>query len=71
MGALEVMPLPGLVAAPSCRTGGFDVYENTLLPSHTVSGSAVTNGTPLVTGTPGTTVTTNAWVATTSVDTDG
>lgn len=53
------------------RTGGFDVYENTLLPSHTVSGSAVTNGTPLVTGTPGTTVTTNAWVATTSVDTDG
>lgn len=53
------------------RTGGFDVYENTLLPTHTVSGSAVTNGTPLVTGTPGTTVTTNAWVATTSVDTDG
>lgn len=53
------------------RTGGFDVYENTLLPSHTVSGSAVTNGTPLVTGTPGTLVTTNAWVATTSVDTDG
>ena len=52
------------------RTGGFDVYENTLLPSHTV-GNSVTNGTPLVTGTPGTTVTTNAWVATTSVDTDG
>jgi hypothetical protein len=52
------------------RTGGFDVYENTLLPAHSLAGT-ITNGTPLVTGTPGTTVTTNAWVATTSVDTDG
>lgn len=52
------------------RTGGFTVYENTLLPSHTV-GNSITNGTPLVTGTPGTTTTANAWVATTDVDTDG
>jgi hypothetical protein len=52
------------------RTGGFTVYENTLLPSHTV-GNSITMGTPLVTGTPGTTTTSNAWVATTDVDVDG
>ena len=54
------------------RTGGFDVYENTLLPAHQVSaGSTVAIGTPLITGTPGTTTTANAWVAFTDVDTDG
>ena len=52
------------------RTGGFTVYENTFLPSHTV-GNSITMGTPLVTGTPGTTTTSNAYVATTDVDVDG
>ena len=43
------------------RTGGFDVFENTLLPSHTtgtLAGSPVTSGTALGTGT-----TANTWVS--------
>ena len=51
------------------RTGGFDVYENTLLPAHTngtLAGSAVTNGTAL-----GTSTTANAWVSQTTLAVDG
>ena len=51
------------------RTGGFDVYENTLLPSHTtgtLAGSPVTNGTALGTGT-----TANTWVSQTDLSVDG
>lgn len=51
------------------RTGGFDVYENTLLPSHTtgtLAGSPVTNGTALGTGT-----TANTWVSQTDLVIDG
>lgn len=43
------------------RTAGFDVYENTLLPSHTtgtIAGSPVTTGTAL-----GTSTTANTWVS--------
>jgi hypothetical protein len=43
------------------RTGGFDVFENTLLPSHTtgtLAGSPVTNGAAL-----GTSTTANTWVS--------
>lgn len=51
------------------RTGGFDVYENTLLPTHTIGTLA---GTPLTTGTAiGTSSTSTVWAATTSVDIDG
>jgi len=51
------------------RTGGFDVYENTLAPSHTTgtfAGSPVTNGANL-----GTSDTSNVWVSQTilSIDT--
>ena len=51
------------------RTGGFDVYENTLTPSHTtgtLAGSPVTNGANL-----GTSDTSNVWSSSTvlSVDT--
>lgn len=51
------------------RTGGFDVYENTLLPSHTtgtLAGTPVTNGTALGTGT-----TANTWVSQTALSVDG
>lgn len=51
------------------RTGGFDVYENTLLPSHTtgsLAGSPVTNGAAL-----GTSTTANAWVSQTDLSVDG
>ena len=51
------------------RTGGFDVYENTLTPSHTtgsLAGSPVTNGTAL-----GTATTANAWVSQTALSVDG
>lgn len=51
------------------RTAGFDVYENTLMPSHTAgtfAGSALTTGAAL-----GTSTTSNAWVSTTDMDTDG
>ena len=50
------------------RTGGFDVYENTLLPSHTV-GAYV--GSPTVSGTQGNAGTGNAYVSTTSLATSG
>lgn len=51
------------------RTGGFDVYENTLLPSHTtgtLAGSPVTDGSTL-----GTSATTNTWVSQTGMEVDG
>lgn len=51
------------------RTGGFDVYENTLIPSHTrgsLAGTPVTNGAAL-----GTSTTANAWVSQTDLSIDG
>lgn len=51
------------------HTGGFDVYENTLLPSHTtgsLAGSPLTNGASL-----GTTTTVNAWASQTDLSIDG
>ena len=51
------------------RTGGFDVYENTLTPTHTTGSLA---GTPLTTGAAlGTSATTNTWSSQTDVDIDG
>lgn len=51
------------------RTGGFDVYENTLTPSHTTGDFA---GTPLTDGTnQGTSATTNTWVSQTDIEVDG
>lgn len=50
-------------------TGGFDVYENTLLASHTTGsydGTGLTNGTAL-----GTSTTANAWVSQTTLSIDG
>ena len=50
------------------RTGGFDVFENTLTPSHTtgtLAGSSVTNGTTL-----GTTNTSNVWSSQTTLSVD-
>ena len=51
------------------RTGGFDVYENTLMPTHTtgsLAGSPLTNGANL-----GTSATTNTWVSETALSVDG
>jgi len=51
------------------RTGGFDVGENTMLPSHTtgsLAGSPLTNGAAL-----GTSTTANAWVSQTTLNIDG
>ena len=52
------------------RTGGFDVYENTLVPSHTTgtldSAAALTDGAAL-----GTSTTTNAWVSQTDLSVNG
>lgn len=51
------------------RTGGFDVGENTMLPSHTtgsLAGSPLTNGTAL-----GTSTTANAWASQTTLSIDG
>lgn len=51
------------------RTGGFDVYENTLTPGHTTGSLA---GTPLTTGAAlGTSATTNTWVSQSDIDIDG
>ncbi len=51
------------------RTGGFDVYENTLMPSHTTGSLA---GSPLTTGAAlGTSTTANAWVSETALSVDG
>lgn len=50
------------------RTGNFDVFEDTFLPSHTrgsFAGSPLTNGTAL-----GTSTTANAWVSTTDLSID-
>lgn len=52
------------------RTGGFDVYENTLMPSHTTgtldSAAALTDGAAL-----GTSTTANAWVSQTDLSING
>lgn len=51
------------------RIGGFDVYENTLVPSHTtgsLAGSALSNGTGL-----GTSTTATTWVSQTDLSVDG
>lgn len=52
------------------RTGGFDVYENTLTPTHTTgtldSAAALTTGAAL-----GTSTTANAWVSQTALSVDG
>ncbi len=51
------------------RTGGFDVMENTFLPSHTRGSLA---GTPLTVGAAlGTSTTANAWVSQTDMSVDG
>jgi hypothetical protein len=51
------------------RTGGFDVYENTLIPAHTMGTLA---GTPLTTGAAlGVSATTNVWAATSDIPIDG
>lgn len=51
------------------RTGGFDVYENTLIPAHTMG---TLGGTPLTTGAAlGTSTTANTWVSQTVMDIDG
>ena len=51
------------------RTGGFDVGENTLLPSHSTGSLA---GTPLTAGTTlGTSTTANTWVSQTDLSIDG
>lgn len=52
------------------RTGGFDVGENTMMPSHTtgsLAGSALTNGAALGTST----TTANTWVSQTTLSIDG
>jgi hypothetical protein len=51
------------------RTGGFDIGENTLLPTHTtgsLAGSPLTDGSTL-----GTSTTANAWVSQTVLEIDG
>jgi hypothetical protein len=51
------------------RTGGFDVYENTLTPRHTtgsLAGSPLTDGAAL-----GTSTTANAWVSQTTIQVNG
>lgn len=51
------------------RTGGFDVYENTLIPSHTTGSLA---GTPLTDGTTlGVSATANTWASTTDLSVNG
>ena len=50
------------------RTGGFDVYENTLLPSHTTGSMA---GSSVVTGEANTTTTANSWVSQTTLSVTG
>lgn len=52
------------------RTGGFDVGENTMMPSHTtgsLAGTPLTNGTALGTST----TTANTWVSQTTLNIDG
>ena len=50
------------------RTGGFTVYENTLLPSHTTGTLA---GSSVVTGEANTTTTANSWVSQTTLSVTG
>lgn len=50
------------------RTGGFDAYENTLLPSHTTGTLA---GSSVVTGEANTTTTANSWVSQTTISVTG
>lgn len=51
------------------RTGGFDVYENTLLPNHATGSLA---GSPLTTGASlGVSTTANSWVSQTDLGIDG
>jgi hypothetical protein len=50
------------------RTGGFDVGENTLLPSHTTGTLA---GSSVVTAEPATTTTANSWVSQTTLSVTG
>lgn len=51
------------------RTGGFDVYENTLLPSHTTGTLA---GSPILDGAnQGTSATTNVWASGVTVSVSG
>ncbi len=51
------------------RTGGFDVFENTMMPAHT---TGTYGGTPLTNGAnQGSTGADNAWVETSSIITDG
>lgn len=51
------------------RTGGFDVYENTMMPVHT---TGTYGGTPLTNGAnQGSTGANNAWAETSSIITDG
>ncbi len=51
------------------NVGGFDTYENTLLPTFTAGSLA---GTPLTTGANmGVSATTNTWAATSAIDIDG
>lgn len=50
------------------RTGGFDVYESTLLPTHTTGSLA---GSSVVTGEPATTTTANSWVSQTTLSVTG
>ena len=50
------------------RTGGFDVYENTLLPSHTTGTLA---GSAVVTAEANTTTTANSWVSQTTMSVTG
>lgn len=50
------------------RTGGFDVYENTLLPNHTTGTLA---GSAVITGEPATTTTSNSWVSQTTISVTG
>jgi hypothetical protein len=64
-GAIERQYREGMMG----RTSGFDVYENTLIGSHTAGTLA---GTPLTTGANlGVSATTHSWAATTTVDIDG
>jgi hypothetical protein len=50
------------------RTAGFDVYESTLIPSHTTGTLA---GSPVITGEPATTTTSNSWVSQTTISVTG
>ena len=50
------------------RTGGFDVGDTTLLPSHTTGTLA---GSAVITGEPATTTTSNSWVSQTTISVTG